>query len=61
MQDRNQLGPEPTAMNVDDQVLPAMRNRGKKNELSEYPEGEEFNEEELKNGEPISPENIRVA
>jgi hypothetical protein len=38
-----------------------MRNRGKKNELSEYPEGEEFNEEELKNGEPISPENIRVA
>lgn len=61
-QNRKELGPEPTCMNVDDQVLPAMRNKDKKNEgPSEYPEGEEVNEDELKYGEPIPQSKMRIA
>lgn len=61
-QDNRNLGPEPTAMNVDDQVIPAMRNAGRKNnQPSEYPEGEEVNEEEIKFGEPIPQAKMRIA
>lgn len=39
---------------VDDQVLPAITNINKHNQPSEYAPGQEYNEEESKEGEPIS-------
>ena len=41
--------------NVDDQIIPALGKNAGKNQPAAYAPGEEFNEEELKDGEPIHP------
>ena len=50
----------PPFLDVDSQVIPALKAKagaGSNNNPPEYAPGEEFNEEEAKNGEPISAAN----
>ena len=46
---------------MDNQVLPALRANAGANNPPEYAPGEEFNEEEAKNGEPISADKRSIA
>jgi len=48
-------------LNVDDQVLPALRSGAGKNQPAMYAPGEEFNEDEEVNGEPITPAMMAIA
>ena len=48
-------------LNVDDQVLPALKPNAGKNQPDMYAPGEEFNEDEEINGEPIAPAMMAIA
>lgn len=53
--------PPKTYDDIDNQVLPALKANAGANNPPEYAPGEEFNEEEAKNGEPISASNRSAA
>ena len=52
---------KPAFLDVDNLVLPALKAGAGTNNPPEYAPGEEFNEEEAKNGEPIAAEHRAAA
>ena len=49
-----------TVLNVDDQVIPALSNKSRSNQPSEYANGQDYSEE-AKEGEPISNDKRGIA
>lgn len=58
---QNEVYKESVPLNVDDQVLPALKPNAGKNQPAMYAPGEEFNEDEEINGEPITPAMMAIA
>ena len=52
---------KPAYLDIENQVLPALQSNAGNNNPPEYAPGEEFNEEEAKNGEPIAVEHWAAA
>ena len=52
---------KPAFLDVDSQVLPALKSNAGANNPPEYAPGEEYNEEEAKNGEPIAADKRQAA